>query len=204
MWKYCPEYAGAEIIEQPHPEFLPDDYPVFLQKFIIDGQTGTYIETKAHIDNTADPVTSLPLSNFMRPVVVVDVGWKTINERITVEDLEDAKPDIRPGDAVLICTGWSRKWNEPDFVEGSPFIGREAGLWLIDKKPAILGSDLPRFDYVPAMEFPWDELWANVPLIMGPCTNLKGLNGRCGTLVAFPLKIRGACASPCRAAIILE
>lgn len=70
MWAYCPEYPGAEITELPHPAFLLLDYPVYLQKFVIGGQTGTHIETRAHVDKAAEPVTALPLGDFYRPPVV--------------------------------------------------------------------------------------------------------------------------------------
>lgn len=204
MWSYCPEYPGAEISELPHPAFLPPEYQVYLQKFIIGGQTGTYIETRAHVDKSAEPVTNLPLTEFYRPAVVIDVSSKQANEPVTVEDIERANPDLKPGDAALLCTGWDAKWDDPDYIEASPFISREAGLWLIERKIGLLGADFPRFDYPPAPEFPWQEFWREVNLLLAPLTNLKGLSGRYGTLVAFPLKIRDACATPCRAAIILE
>lgn len=203
MWQYCPEYPGAQIAELPHPAFLPDDYPVYLQGFELGGQTGTYIETRAHVDRNAEPVTALPLSEFYRPVVVIDLGVKKTNQVISVADLDSASPDIRPGDAVLLRTGWDRKWRDPDFVEGSPYIGRDAAMWLFDKGIGLLGSDFPRFDYPKAMQFPWDALWEKVNLVLAPVVNLEGLSGRCGTLVCFPLKIEGAVATPCRAAIIL-
>lgn len=202
MWSYCPEYPGAEVSELPHPAFLPDDYPVYLQKFVIGGQTGTYIETRAHVDRDSEPVTALPLSEFFRPAVVIDCGEKGRNEPVTLADLERAAPDVRPGDAVLLATGWDRHWDDPDYVEGSPYIEREAALWLIEHGIGLLGADFPRFDTVPAMQFPWAEFWERVNLLLAPLTNMRGLSGRCGTLAAFPLKIRHACASPCRAVLL--
>jgi len=204
MWSYCPEYPGAEINELPHPAFLPDDYPVYLQKFVIGGQTGTYIETKAHVDRSAEPVSELDLSEFYRPVVVIDAGRKRALETVRVADLERSPPDIRPGDAVLIRTGWDEHWDEPDYVERSPFMDRAAAIWLIERGIGLLGSDFPRFDNPRAMQFPWEEFWDRVGLVLAPVANLDGLSGRGGRLVAFPLKIRGACSTPCRAAILLE
>lgn len=204
MWSYCPEYPGAEISELPHPAFLPDDYPVYLQRFVIGGQTGTYIETRAHVDRTAAPVTALPLEQFVRPAVVIHVGAKRANEPVTVADLERAAPPLRPGDAALLATGWDAHWELPDFVEGSPYIEREAARWLFARRIGLLGADFPRFDFVPAPQFPWAEFWEQVNLLLAPLTSLRGLSGRCGELVAFPLKIRGACATPCRAALLLE
>ncbi|MBI3946672.1 MAG: cyclase family protein, partial [Armatimonadetes bacterium] len=126
MWRYCPEYPGAGISELPHPAFLPPDYPVYLQQFVIGGQTGTYIETRAHVDPAATPVTALPLEAFYRPAVVIPVGQKARSEPVTLADLERAAPDLRPGDAALLATGWDRMWDDPDFVEGSPYIERDA------------------------------------------------------------------------------
>lgn len=204
MWSYCPEYPGAEISELPHPAFLPEDYPVYLQKFIIGGQTGTYIETHAHVDKSAAPVSELLLEEFCRPAVVIDVGHKSAKEPVTLADVEHAGVQIRPGDAVLLSTGWDRKWEDPDFVEASPYISREAALWLIDRDIDLLGADFPRFDDPSATQFPWSEFWDRVNLLLAPVTNLQGLSGRCGQLIAFPLKIRGACATPCRAALMLD
>jgi len=202
MWQYCPEYPGAEVSELPHPAFLPDDYPVYLQKFVIGGQTGTYVETRAHVDRGAAPVTALPLSEFLRPAVVIDVGEKGPGEPVTLADLRRADPDLRPGDAALLATGWDRHWEDPDYIDGSPYVERAAALWLFERGIGLLGSDFPRFDTPQAMQFPWAEFWDRVNLLLAPLTNLRGLSGRCGTLAAFPLKIRHACATPCRAVIL--
>lgn len=204
MWSYCPEYPGAAVDELPHPAFLPDDYPVYLQRFVIGGQTGTYIETRAHVDRTAEPVTALPLEAFSRPAVVIDAGDKGANEPVTLDDLRRAAPELRPGDAVLLRTGWDARWEAPDYVEGSPYVARDAALWLFEREIGLLGGDFPRFDRLPAMQFPWEAFWQRVNLLLAPVVNLGGLAGRCGRLAAFPLKIRGACATPCRAAIFLD
>lgn len=202
MWSYCPEYPGAEISDLPQPAFLPDDYPVYLQKFVIGGQTGTYIETRAHVDRTAEPVSDVSLDEFWRPAVVIDVGPKDALEPVTLADVISADGGIRPGDAVLLSTGWDAKWDDDDYVERSPYVSREAALWLIDQGIGLLASDFPRFDNPAAMQFPWAEFWQRVNLLLAPVTNLRGLSGRCGRLCAFPLKIRGACSTPCRAALI--
>ena len=203
MWSYCPEYPGADIQELPHPAFLPPDYPVYLQQFLIGGQTGTYIETRAHVDPAAEPVTALPLSACYLPVVVIDVGCKQAGEPVTLADVRRVNPELRPGDAVLLRTGWDRQWEDAGFVADSPYIEREAAHWLLERQLGLLGGDFPCFDRLSLRQFPWEAFWQHVPLLLAPVTNLEGLSGRCGHLAAFPLKIRGACATPCRAAIFL-
>jgi len=202
MWSSRPEYPGAEITPLPEPANLPPGLHVYLDKFVISGQTGTYVETKAHIDPTATPVTDLPLEEFFRDVVVLPVGPKGPNERITVEDLERCERQIRPGDAVLIATGWDRKWDNPDFCDASPFISRDAAYWLMERKIGLAGGDIPRFDNVAAPEFPWVEFMDRVPLLLAPVINLGQVTAQRATLICFPLKVVGACSAPCRAAII--
>lgn len=202
MWSSLPEYPGAEISELPHPAALPDDYQVYLQKFVIGGQSGTYVENVSHVNRAAPPVVDLPLEQFLRPVVVIDAGDKGAREPVTALDLERAGADIRQGDAVLIRTGWDANWEHPRFVPDSPFIERGAALWLVERGIGLLGSDFPRFDTPDAMQFPWEEFWERVGLIVAPVTNLTGLSGRCGMLLALPLKIRGAVCTPCRAVIL--
>ena len=196
--------AGSTQACGPTAPSTREHYPVYLQRFAIGGQTGTYIETKAHVDRMATPVTELPLSAFRLPAVVIDVGRKGAGEAVVLGDLLAADPSLRPGDAVLLRTGWDEYWESPRFVADSPYIERRAARWLIGHDLALLGSDFPRFDRLPDMQFPWEEFWAKVGLLLAPVTNLGGLSGRCGTLLAFPLKIRGACAAPCRAALLLD
>lgn len=204
MWSYCPEYPGAEISELPQPAFLPHDFRVYLQKFVIGGQSGTYVETAAHVDPSAVPVCDLALGEFVLPAVVVDVGPKGPLEPLTVADVCDWEGFIRPGDALLLRTGWDRLWESPEFVPQSPYIKADAANWLMDRGIRLLASDFPRFDDPAQMQFPWDRCWKDVGLVMAPVVNLGGLSGRCGTLLAFPMKVRGACSTPCRAAILLN
>jgi kynurenine formamidase len=204
MWQYCPQYPGARIEECALPDFAKPGAALYCQKFAIGGQTGTYIETAAHIDRSATPVAELPLADFWLDCVIIRLPDQYPSARISRDELERAAPPIRPGDAVLLRTGWDRHWRAPDFVEGSPYLSREAAEWLIDQRPALLGSDLPRFDSVRAPEFPWRRFFAEVKLLLAPVVNLDAVPVDRARLIAFPLKIEGAVSTPCRAAVLVE
>lgn len=202
MWQYFPEYLGAEIAELPQPQAMAGRAPVFLQQFTLSGQSGTYIENRAHFDGGAPPVVDLPLETFWRPAVVVSVGLKAAREPVTVEDLERASVEIRPGDAVLLHTGWDAKWRHPAFVDESPYISPGAARWLFAREMGLLGGDLPRFDLPTQPCFPWDEFWGAVGLLLAPVIDLAPAIGRRTTLIAMPLRIVGACSTPCRAVLL--
>ena len=67
---------------------------------------------------------------------------------ITPEDLENARPEIRAGDIVIVNTGWHRYYgdNRRYFVE-SPGTYKEAGEWLRDKGVKGFGIDCQALDH---------------------------------------------------------
>ena len=201
MWQYCPGYPGARITECERPPFIPPDKEVYCQKFEIGGQSGTYIETEAHVNRNAAPVVDIPLEELFFDVVVVKLAEKDPLEKVTRKELMSINPDIREGDAVLLATGWDRKWRDSEFVDNSPYISRDAAHWLMDRRIKLLGSDFPRFDNIEAMEFPWERLWKDVKFILAPVVNLDKVIEERAKLCAFPIKIENAMGAPCRAAI---
>ncbi|SNS31517.1 Putative cyclase [Geodermatophilus pulveris] len=70
------------------------------------------------------------------------------NYRITIADLEAAAErggtgDIRPGDVVLLRTGWNRiARSDPErYLTQEPGIYLAESRYLADRRPAIIGSD---------------------------------------------------------------
>ncbi len=202
MWSYCEEYPGADIFELPQPGFLKNTCSVYCQKFEIGGQTGTYIETRAHVDKSARPVSEIRADRFFKNCKIIRLKRKKKSERITVEEIKRSAPRIKAGDAVLIHTGWDEKWDDKNFVEHSPFISKEAAEWLIGKGINLLGADFPRFDNVKSPEFPWGLFWDKVEFVLAPVVNLQNVRGDAVKLISLPLKIRGAVSTPTRAVVI--
>jgi kynurenine formamidase len=69
-------------------------------------------------------------------------------EEITAADLQGAMAkqglsELKPGDAVLINTGWGTLWMKDNdrFNSGAPGIGLEAAKWLAQQQIAYVGSD---------------------------------------------------------------
>ena len=99
-----------------------------------------------------------------------DIDGKPIladSYRITVEDLQDAMAfgnikEITPGDVVIIRTGWSHLFGT-DASLRARYIGAEPGIylrearWLAQFRPAIVASDAPALEVLPAPA-PWTGL----------------------------------------------
>lgn len=77
---------------------------------------------------------------------------------IGVELLEQAarrqQVEVRPGDAVLLHTGWADHWQaDPELYEsGEPGIGVEAAHWLVERRPSVVGADNWAFEVVPPVD----------------------------------------------------
>lgn len=202
MWSYSSAYPGAKISECPHPPELPADYPVYCQRFELGGQSGTYIETRAHVDPAATPVSQCPVGDFAMDAVVLRAPRKEPNAPVRLAELQATGVAPIPGGAVIIATGWDTHWNRPRyFVEGSPYLEPDAARWLFSHGIRCLAVDFPRLDYVPRPCFPWSELWEQVPYLLAPVVNVFEQRFAHGRLYAFPLKIRRAMGTPVRAVL---
>jgi len=202
MWQSVSNYPGATITEIPQPPEEEGDPPCYNQKFILSGQSGTYIENKAHVDRTATPVTERPIDDFVMNCLVLRLAAKKAGEPIGVDELRALNVHVPAGSAVLLATGWDVHWHEAEyFVERSPYITADAAHWLFKQDIRLLGADMPRFDCSLSPVFPWDDFWASVPYLMAPVTNIFNQTFLSGRLFCFPMKIRGAMGTPVRAVL---
>ena len=77
-------------------------------------------------------------------------------EAVTADDLDaalhDAGTTIRPGDAVLVGTGWSSLWADRAAYEGqsggAPGPDESAGTWLAERKIAMAGAETIAFEQI--------------------------------------------------------
>jgi kynurenine formamidase len=77
---------------------------------------------------------------------------------VTVADAEKALAraglEVRPGDAVLIHTGWGRWWGVDNarYAAGEPGPGMQLAGWLADHRVALTGCDTWSYGPYPAEE----------------------------------------------------
>jgi kynurenine formamidase len=80
---------------------------------------------------------------------------------ITTEHLEAAcrrqEIEVRPGDAVLLHTGWAANWTDPHaYLGGEPGAGWDASHWLTDRRASIVGADNWAFEAIPFEKPEWE------------------------------------------------
>jgi kynurenine formamidase len=125
---------------------------------------------------------------------------------ITPEQLEAArKTEIRPGDVVLLRTGWARYFEDArKFVNETrlPGPGPAAARWLSARGIFAAGSDTVAFEKSPVAEMPVHvHLLVESGIHIIECLNLEQLaaDGVGEFLfVGVPMRIRGATGAPVR------
>ncbi len=141
--------------------------------------------------------------------LTVDGGPLQPDEPVTAERLQ-ASADalglaLRPGDVVLIRTGWlDVAGDDPvSYFATEPGIDRPAAQWLADADVAAVGADNYAIEVqpsVPDTTFPVHQLLIRdhgVPLIEGmPLAELAEAGATEFCFVASPLPLTGGTASP--------
>ena len=141
--------------------------------------------------------------------VLIDVPTEE-GRAITAGDLERAsRTEIRPGDVVLVRTGWGKFWSEPEKYLKAPGVGAGGSRWLIERQVRAVGADNVAFDVLTSTPDP--ELGVTLPghillLVRAGIPIIENLNleelAAAGVyeflFVCLPLKMRGATGSPVR------
>lgn len=146
--------------------------------------TGTHIDAPLHYDDEGEDVASMRISRFYGKCTVV-----TINGILTGDDMEQLLPHC---ERRLILHS-----------SGQAFISVSAARVIADSKLVLIGTDAmsiaPPFDeHMPHLEL----ARAGIAVLEG--LFLDGVEDGEYILSAFPLKLGGLEAAPCRAVLMRE
>lgn len=120
---------------------------VLTQRITTVMHSGTHIDAPAHVVEGTPFLDEIPLERFFGTGVVVSIPKKKW-EVITAQDLENARPRIRPGDIVIINTGWHHHYGDnSQYYAYSPGLYKEAGEWLAAKGVKMVGVDQQALDH---------------------------------------------------------
>jgi kynurenine formamidase len=145
----------------------------------------THLDAPGHVIEGAPLVEDLPLSLFFGTGVVVSIP-KGKWEKIMPEDLEAARPEIRPGDIVIVNTGWHHTFGDNStYYAYSPGFYREAGEWFVERGVKAVGTDTQALDHPLATAIAPHGPGAPDGLLPWACEEYKEETGR-SVLDDFP------------------
>lgn len=169
--------------------------------------TGSHVDFTKHVQEDGETAADVPLDRVFGEALVVDLSFAEANHEISVADLEEHAPHIRPGDIVLVRTDWTEKhWGDfPTYYMESPFCAPGAAQWLIDRGAKAIGFDCFSEYCARLPDFTSEDfiihkiILENGSILMQQLTNFSQLPvaGRFPFFAPF-IKIRGAEGSPAR------
>ena len=174
-----------------------EDTTFQIGKIELVANTGTYVDSPFHRYEHGDDLAALDLACLADvPGVVIDASTfptRAIDtNRFQGFDLQRK--------AVLVRTGWDRHWATPAYVNGHPYLTRDAAEFLRDAGVAIVGIDSLNIDDTTDWARPVHTilLGAGIPIVEHLCALVEL------PLVGFrfhavPVKFRGVGTFPVRA-----
>jgi kynurenine formamidase len=163
--------------------------------------SGTHIDAPRHFDARGAGIDEVGLDRLHGLASVVRIDADEFAE-IGPDDLDRAVPAVRPGEMLLVSTGWENRRGTSAY-ERHPYYTREAAEWIVDRGVVFFGVDVvtperPIAHRPPGhvLDFHPVLLAAGIPI--AEQLRLSLVAGRRVELFALPLRIVGADGAPAR------
>lgn len=182
-----PVYPGdskAELTETANHY----DYGTIINCHLNTGMhVGTHMDAPLHMIQNGKQLSKYSATRFFGRGHLMDARGKPINATL----LENKK--ISKGDIVLIMTGFSNKFTDPEYYESYPEITIDFATKMVEFGVSIVGMDTPSPDHPPFAIH--KILLGNDILIIENLTNLENLlPHEKFTVIALPAKFEAEAA----------
>ena len=163
---------------------------------------GTHVDAPVHFIADGPAMHEIPLDRLHGSGVVLKLHCRP-HDVIEAAQLEAAGPKVRPGDIVLLDTGWAARMGS-ELYEQHPSLGESATQWLLERGVKLLGVDFSTPDLTAlrrpdGFDFPVHHaLLSRGVLIAEHLTNLSPLAGQRIDAMLCGLSIRGSDGAPAR------
>lgn len=170
---------------------------------------GSHVDAPEHNVRGGTQIHQLPLDLFIGDAIVADLRDKMPGKPITEADLERTIGAIvKRGDRVLLRTDHNNSYDggSDRWMKLSPYLTIGATRWFIDKGVVIVGYDFYHGNDEPDSPrvFHNSRTLSEHGIITMPyLKNLDRITRQRVTLLALPLNIIGAEASPVRAVVLM-
>jgi arylformamidase len=173
-----------------------DQAEFYIAHFDIVGAVGTYLDSPFHRYRDGLDLSDVPLERLAGLPGVVLRGTVAADRSVACQadgvDLE--------GCAVLVHTGWDRRWGSDEYWEPGPFLGPEFLTRLLEARPALVGVDFWNVDDVGDPSRPVHTgLLAQGALVVEHLCCLDELPAGGFRFYAVPLRVQGGASFPVRA-----
>lgn len=170
---------------------------------------GSHVDAPEHNVRGGTQIHQLPLDLFFGDAIIADLRDKLPGKAITEQDLEmTVGRRIRKGDRLLLRTDHNNTYDggSEQWMKASPYLTIGATMWCIDRGVVVVGYDFYHGNDEPDSPRVFHNsrtLSEHGVITMPYLKNLNSIDKERFTLVALPLKLIGAEASPVRAVALV-
>jgi kynurenine formamidase len=165
--------------------------------------TGTHVDVPHHCIHSDQTVDRLPLDALVGWAEVLDLGELPHDYEIAAADLDVFEGRVSQGARVLLRTGWSKRFGQPEFFTKFPGLTDGAALWLTSRNVKLVGIEQPSVHKTRHIAVHKALLSGGV-VIIESLANLGEITQERVYLVALPLNLAGLDGSPTRVVGITE
>lgn len=141
--------------------------------------TGSHIDSPLHCYEDGMTTAEIPLDRVIGDAVVLDCTSVGNSDPVDVTTLESAAAEVRPGDILLLHTGWTdERWGSfPDYFTDSPYLTPEAAEWLVTQRPSAVAFDFFEEYCARLPDFTSEDFICHRILLGAGIPMLEGLTG---------------------------
>ena len=168
---------------------------------------GTHIDAPVHFGVGAQTIDTIPVENLIGPAWVADIRPVEPRALIEPEHLGTIAIQFKPGESLLICTGWSAFYGQEKYRDELPRISAKLARGWVEKKVRRLGVEPPSVADVNNIEeltTIHQILFKGGVIVVEGLANLTSLSRPKVTFIALPLKITNGDGAPARAVAVEE
>jgi arylformamidase len=190
----APIFPGDEPYRLQWTARLGPGCPVNLSALTMSPHVGAHADAPLHYAQDAAAIADVPLDAYLgRCRVIHALGAAPL---ITVDHLRHAEAGLPPRVLVRCCARADTAWN-PAFTAYAP----EAVDWLATRGVKLIGIDTPSVDPADSKALHSHQQLRRHDLRVLENLVLDDVPEGDYELIALPLKLQGACASPVRAVL---
>jgi arylformamidase len=164
-----------------------------LSNMMVSVHVGTHVDAPSHFIKNGKTINELSPERFLGDVQVVEIKD---DKEISKEELEKVE---FYSDKILFKTQNSNMISDKDFNNDFVYLNHEGAKYLIESGINFIGIDYLTIESIDTQEFTVHKLLLKNNVIVLEGINLKEIKPGNYKMIAPPLKIKGAEASPVRA-----
>jgi len=192
---------GPFLDHQASRSRYEDQAEFYLGKVEMVCNVGTYLDSPFHRYRNGSDLSQIPLERVAGVPGIVFDGIVSSDRSVTIRD--EAKGV--EGKAVLIRTGWDKRWGTESYWEPGPYLSANTIDLLIRSKASLVGVDFWNVDDTMDPSRPvHTKLLASNILIVEHLCNLSALPQTGFRFYAVPLRIVQGASFPVRAFAEIE